>query len=176
MSEIQQCYRQMKNLEAENMKLNIINPALIIPAATVLFLVGVSMKSTSMPVVSFGLFVGGMSQLLNIGDLEKRKDENQKLYYEKVCQMHFCVQRGIRMAFEELRYEESAKRRREIMDCIRWMKKNDVLRNVDKKALVGFSGHKRKGLALGLKTLRKKSREMTHEEYINARENIFSYY
>lgn len=176
MSEIQRLYRQIKDLEMENRKLNFANAKLTIPAGTFLFVCSVAEKSIPLSILALGLVACGGYQISLGNNIEKMKEKNQDAYYEKVRQMHFYSHQYLRLAFNELRHEQDPKQRRQIMNAIRWMKKNDAFRNADKKALIGLTGRKRKGLARGLKNLRQQTGHLSREEYIIQRENILSYY
>ena len=166
----------MKELKKENLKSKLSEPKLILPFSTILFACSIASKSHSATVLSLGGLIYSLSKMSADKDGGVSKATIGDRYYEMAYQMHDCVERNVRLAFNELRYEQSPKRRREIMNTILWMKKNDVLRNADKKALIGLTGRKRKGLAKGLKNLRQQSKHLTREEYLVSRENILSYY
>ena len=72
--------------------------------------------------------------------------------------------------------EKNPKTRNDLIRDIVRIKKENLIRQEDKKTLFGLSGRKRKGLARGLKHLRRHMDEMTFDAYIKQRENILSYY
>ena len=176
MYEVSNIYKKVKALEAERFKLNLTEPKFTVPSSTFLFVCGMISNSTSLIVFSFALAGIPLVPVLNGVDKKALKKEIDETHFDKISQLHNSVKTEIYWAFRQLKNEQDPNKRKKIMETIRWMKNIDVIRQADKKDVMLLWGHKRKGLARGLKKLRRQVGTMSKEEYIRRRENILSYY
>ena len=176
MHEVKEICKEKRDLEIERLKLSLTEARYTIPTSAFLFVCGVETDSISLITLAFALAALPALPVLNRVDTNLLKKENEEARFQKASQLHHSVQRGVRNAFRQLKNETDPKKRQEIMASIRWMKSVDVIRQSDKEEVMSLCGRKRKGLALGLKSLRKQVGTTSKEVYDRRRENILSYY
>jgi len=177
MYEVKKIYEEMSWLETNEKLLKLAQPKYSVPYSTVVFFMGLATDSTVLLTFSLILAGGPIIPLLKDIDINHLKKANEEAYFNKASQLHKSVRRAVYWAFFfRLKNEHNPQKRKEIINSILWMKKIDTIRQADKKEVMRLWGHKRKGLARGLKYLRSHIGKMTFDEYVEKRQNILSYY
>jgi hypothetical protein len=176
MEEIDKIQGDMRKIKMKNRLLSVAHPYFGLQLSTALILVG----SVSKHPVALGLGLALVASSLISLDKQKeigtRKNKNNELYFKKAVLLDTFVTHKVSEIMETLKYEENPRVRQNMLQAVRTLKKQNVIRQEDKKALTGLTGKKRKGLALGLKSLRKDARNLTLDAYLERRENILSYF